>query len=307
VEEHKLTGSWSGGGGAWSLLVHGGAGDVAPPRRAAHEEGCRAAAEAGAAVLAAGGSALDAVQAAVESLEDNPRYNAGTGASLDESGALSLDASIMDGAALRGGAVCALPAFQHPIAIAREVLRDGRHVLYAAEGAASFAASRGFSAAPAGAMITAGARERLAATLAGASGNWAGGTVGAVARDAHGHVAAATSTGGMVGKRRGRVGDSPILGAGTYADDQAGAVSGTGEGEGYLNTCIACRVCTWLERGDEPLDAAERAIAYLADRGSVTGGVIIVGADGRLSLARSTTTMSWAAAWEGPEGRASGH
>lgn len=298
MNEH-VRGYFGCDGGRYALLVHGGAGDVPEARRRAHEDGCRRAVEAAAPILAAGGSALDAVQRAVEALEDDPTFNAGTGASLDELGELRLDASIMEGSALRAGAVCSLPAFEHPIAIARAVLVDGRHVLYAADGAARFALSQGFVAADPEKMITQAARERLEATRQGASGAWAGGTVGAVARDLAGHVAAATSTGGIVGKRAGRVGDSPVLGAGNYADDGAGAVSGTGEGEGYLRAAIGARICGWLERGEAVGDVAQRAIAFLRERVGASGGVIIVDRSGRIALARSTETMSWAATFEG--------
>ncbi len=294
-------GSWSGGAsGQWSVLVHGGAGDLPddPAVRADRADGCRAAAEVAARLLDAGASALDAAQAAVERLEDDPRYNAGTGGSLDEDGALRLDASLMDGATLAAGAVCSLPPFRHPIAVAREVMRDGRHVLLAAEGAVRFAEARGLLRADPASMITDGARRRLAQVLGGqASAGWAGGTVGAVARDARGHVAAATSTGGTVGKRAGRVGDSPVIGAGTYADDLAGAVSGTGDGEGYLRAGIALRVCLWLAGGRELPDTVEDALTLLEQRVAARGGLIVVAPDGRLALGRSTSAMSWGACW----------
>jgi beta-aspartyl-peptidase (threonine type) len=213
----------------------------------------------------------------------------------------------MDGATLAGGAVASISGFQHPIAVAREVLRDGRHVLYAADGAAAFARSRGFPAVDPASMITQGARDRLALTLRGAAdGGWAGGTVGAVARDSGGHVAAATSTGGTVGKRAGRVGDSPILGAGTYADDLAGAFSGTGDGEGYLRTAIGARACFWLEQGTPVDEVARRAIVLLRERANAAGGVILVDRAGRVALARSTATMSWAAQWAGATNAFSG-
>lgn len=273
-------------------------------RRQAHEAGCREAVRRGFDVLLAGGSSLDAVQAAVEALEDDPRYNAGTGGSLDEDGELRLDACIMEGEHLRAGAVAVLPPFRHPIAVARAALTDGRHVLYAGTGAEQFALGTGH--APHEGMVTDAARARLAAVRSGATGNWAGGTVGAVARDVSGHVAAATSTGGMVGKRRGRVGDSPVPGAGNYADDLAGAASGTGEGEGYLRTVLAARACGYLEAGATPREAAERAMRYLLDRTGMRGGLILVGRDGALGFARTTDTMSWAAAWEGAEQPSSG-
>lgn len=286
--------------GKWSILVHGGAGDVEDKRVDEHREGSRLAAEAGAAVLRAGGSALDAAQKAVEVLEDDPRFNAGTGACLNEVGLIELDASIMEGRALRAGAVAALPPFKNPIAIARAALEDGRHVMYAAGGAARFAEARGFQPARADEMITEAARRKWEEVKEGIGGaNWAGGTVGAVARDASGLVVSATSTGGMTDKRIGRVGDTPIIGAGTYADDEAGAASCTGHGEGFIRTCLARAAVDLLRAGLSPEEAAQKAIADMHRRVGVTGGIILVDARGNLGLARSTKTMSWGAAWEG--------
>jgi len=280
------------------IAVHGGAGDVAVEKRAAHAEGCAAAARAGADVLRAGGSALDAVQRAVEVLEDDPMFNAGTGACLTEGGNLELDASIMNGADLGAGAVCALPPFRHPIAIARAVLDDGRHVLYAAEGAARFAESHGFSRVDPNAMITDAVRERFARGAKSPEG-FAGSTVGAVARDTRGHVAAATSTGGTFFKRDGRVGDTPIVGAGTYADDEAGAASATGLGEAIMRVCLAKSVVEWLRQGLATEDAARAAALLMEERGHGSGGLVIVDARGRFGFARTTATMSWAAMQSG--------
>jgi beta-aspartyl-peptidase (threonine type) len=288
----------TGSGGSSSdadfcIAIHGGAGDVPSEKRAAHAEGCKIAARAGAEVLRAGGSALDAVQRAVEVLEDDPRFNAGTGACLTETGRLELDASIMNGD-LAAGAVCALPPFVHPIAIARAVLDDGRHVLYAAEGAALFAESRGFSRADPRAMITDAVRERFARGASAPEG-YAGNTVGAVARDTRGHVAAATSTGGTFFKRDGRVGDTPIVGAGTYADDEAGAASATGLGEAIMRVCLAKSVVEWLRQGLSAEDAARAAALLLEERGGGSGGLVLVDARGRFGFARTTPAMSWAA------------
>jgi beta-aspartyl-peptidase (threonine type) len=238
----QVTGSWGIDGGRWAVLVHGGAGSVGAGQLSRHVDGCRAAANAAADVLRTGGSALEAVEHAVVLLEDDPLFNAGTGACLNADGLIELDAAIMEGSRLRAGAVCALPPFLHPIAIARAVLDDGRHVLYAAGGAERFAIERGFTRATSEAMTTAAAREQWAKARAqeaedekAASLRSPGTeTVGAVARDSHGMVAAATSTGGRVNKRPGRVGDAPVLGAGTYADDDAGACSATGVGEAAL-------------------------------------------------------------------------
>lgn len=282
------------------VLVHGGAGDVPEAARAAHAEGCLRAAVEGLAALDATGSVLDAVVRAVRVLEDDPRYNAGTGACLDEEGGLSLDAAVMEGTTLRAGAVCALPPFRAPVEIARAVLEDGRHVLYAGEGAARFARARGFAPVEPATMITDAARARLEAVLAGrAERGWAGGTVGAVACDERGRLAAATSTGGMVAKRIGRVGDSPILGAGTWADDESGAASATGEGEAILRLGL-CRYATDLLRvGLEPERAAEVAIERLARRLRGSGGLILVDPHGRVGFARNTATMSWGLARAG--------
>jgi beta-aspartyl-peptidase (threonine type) len=250
--------------------------------------------------LRAGGSALDAVERAVVVLEDDPCFNAGTGACLNAQGCIELDASIMEGARLRAGAVCALPPFLHPIAIARAALEDGRHVLYAGEGAASFAHERGFTPSTSEAMTTALARARWQAVRASASGSdvWAGGTVGAVARDGNGTVAAATSTGGRVNKHAGRVGDSPLLGAGNYADDDGGACSATGDGEAVMRVCLGKAAVDLLRARVHPEEAARAVLRLMIARTSGTGGVILVDRDGRIGLARSTRTMTWAAAGE---------
>lgn len=286
------------------VVVHGGAGDVPEDRRAEHAEGCRVAAAEGLRALRETGSALDAVVRAVEVLEDDPKYNAGTGACLTAEGTIELDASLMEGAGRRAGAVCALPPFRSPIRIARAVLEEGRHVLYAGEGAARFALEHGFERADPAAMTTDKARARLEAYLAGrAKSAWAGGTVGAVACDARGRVAAATSTGGMVGKRIGRVGDSPILGAGTWADDAAGAGSATGVGEAIMRFLLTYEVCARLRAGTSAQAAADDAIARFGDEVAGSGGLIVVDVRGGVGIARNTATMSWAVAREGEEAR----
>lgn len=276
-----------------------------PSRRAHHEEGCRAAAEAGWAVLRAGGTALDAAQAAAVVLEDLPQFNAGKGAALNEHGEVEHDAAIACGATLRAGAVASLRGFANPIRCARAVLDDGRHVLLVAEGAAHFARARGIAAVEPTSLVTEAARAALARALAGqGGGGWAGGTIGAVARDAEGRVAAATSTGGTVAKRAGRVGDSPILGAGTLADARACAVSVTGDGESILKVGLARVVALDVERGAALEPALRGGVARMLDRTGGTGGAVAVGAQGGWAWARSTATMSWAVA--GDAGRASG-
>jgi beta-aspartyl-peptidase (threonine type) len=301
IDLTKITDSWGMDGGDWAVLVHGGAGNVAVERVAHHVVGCRDAVALAAEVLRAGGSALDAVERAVVMLEDDPSYNAGTGASLNEEGLVELDAAIMEGSRLRAGAVCALPPFAHPVRIARAVLDDGRHVLYAAGGAEQFAASHGFARTTSDALTTASAREqwaraRLEASNDGAESPRAGGTVGAVARDARGGLAAATSTGGLVNKRAGRVGDTAVLGAGTYADDDAGACSATGQGEAALRLCLAKSAIELLRARTHPEEAARAVIRMMGARVGGSGGVILVDRFGRLGLARNTNTMTWAAA-----------
>lgn len=282
------------------VLVHGGAGDVAEGVRAAHAEGCRAAAERGLAVLLETGSAIDAAVAAVRMLEDDPRFNAGTGACLTSTGTIELDASIMEGTSLRAGAVASLPPFRDPIAIARTVMDDGRHVLYAADGARAFAIERGFVPAEPSTMITEAARERLTAFQHGrVGGGWAGGTVGAVVCDSKGRVVAATSTGGMVGKRPGRIGDSPILGAGTYADDEAGAASATGDGEAALRLGLTRYAIEQMRIGASARSAADASIAAFGARVGGKGGIILVSRRGEPAWARNTVTMSYGLARAG--------
>lgn len=283
--------------GPFGVVVHGGAGHVKPERHALHVEGCRRAAEVGLDVLRSGGSALDAVERAARVLEDDVLFNAGTGACLDEDGRVVHDASIMEGRALRAGGVCALSGFRNPISIARAALEDGRHVLYASEGAARFAQTHGFVSVPEASLVTPAAREALELARAGnGPTGWAGSTIGVVAIDKTGLLAAATSTGGMVNKRAGRVGDSPLIGSGTYADDAAGAVSTTGHGEGMIRLCVAHTIAELMREGTTPERATRSAIQRLHARLGLTGGAIAIDRTGRFGLARSTVTMSWAAA-----------
>jgi beta-aspartyl-peptidase (threonine type) len=233
------------------------------------------------------------VQAAVRVLEDDPTFNAGTGACLNENGNVELDAAIMESSSLRAGAVCALPPFRNPIDIARAVLDQGRHVLYAGEGAAAFAVRAGFEPLSPDALIT----ERARAEWKTSSGG-AGGTVGAVARDAQGLLASATSTGGMVRKARGRVGDSPIIGAGTFADE-AGAASATGYGEAIMRVTLGRVAVDAMRAGLAPEQAARRAVSHMVERVGGQAGIILVDGAGRVGWARSTDAMSWAALWGG--------
>ncbi len=287
--------SWGAAGGEWAVVVHGGAGGNWGADGDASVEGAARAAAVAREILGAGGTALDAVERAVAALEDDPLFNAARGACLNEQGLIELDASIMDGEGLRAGAVCALPPFGNPIAIARAALDDGRHVLYAGQGAALFALAGGFSPSTQEALRTPAALARWkAGVLAAAEGPQ--GTVGAVARDVRGHVAAATSTGGIAGKRPGRVGDSSIPGAGTYADDGAGAASATGAGEAILRFGLARAAIEAMRLGAHPQQTARTQLTMLRDRLGGAGGLLLVDRQGRIGWARSTASMPWAAA-----------
>jgi beta-aspartyl-peptidase (threonine type) len=282
-----------------AIIVHGGAGTVEDERRAACVAGCEAGARAGFAVLAGGGSALDAVEAAVRVLEDDPEFNAGYGSVLNRLGIVEVDASIMDGD-LRAGAVAAVPWMRHPVTLARRLLDDGEHVLLMGGGALLYAREVGLAADPPETMIAPRARarhEREQARRAAASAS--GGTVGACAVDAAGRVAAATSTGGTSWKRPGRVGDSPLVGCGTQADRLAGAASATGHGESIIRVGMTRGVCDRLRAGASPDEAARAAVADLVARTGGEGGVICVGLDGCVGHHTSTPRMPWAAIRDG--------
>lgn len=274
-----------------AIVVHGGAGAISPDDRArACALGCLEAARAGHRILAAGGTALDAVVAACRILEDDPLFNAGTGSCLNADGEVEMDACLMDGATLRAGAVAAIRRVRHPIEVARLVMERSPHVLLAAEGAERFARAHGVPPWPSALLTT---ERALARWREGRRGGGAKepGTVGAVALDDHGHVAAATSTGGTAGKLPGRIGDSPLPGAGTYADDRGGAVSATGQGEALVRVVLAKHVCDRLVAGDTARQAAESALRELA-RVEGEGGLIVVDRQGRIGIATNAPRMS---------------
>jgi beta-aspartyl-peptidase (threonine type) len=289
--------------GAKSIIVHGGAGLVTAERYDRLRAGVRAAAEVGSAVLDADGSALDAVVAAVRVLEDDPEFNAGTGAALTRDGAVETDAAVMCGDTRRVGAVAAVPDLGNPVLLARAVLDAGEHVLLAGPSAWQFADEVGFTRAAPGALVTERARQRLQAALASrdhGAGSIAaavrereGGTVGAVARDRHGRLAAATSTGGIVRKRSGRIGDSPIPGAGTWADRDI-AVSATGDGEAILRVALARTIAAYTASG---LSVREAASAALAELRRITGGTAGVIAVDHAELAFVTLSSTMPVAW----------
>jgi L-asparaginase / beta-aspartyl-peptidase len=270
-----------------AIIVHGGAGHVASDRHARLRGGVRAAALAGDAILVAGGSALDAVVAAVRVLEDDPEFNAGTGSALTLDSTVETDAAVMDGESQRVGAVGAVPDLGNAIALARALLDRGEHVLLAGPSTWRLAREVGIAPAPRGALVTARARQRLTDVIAGREPP-SGGTVGAVARDHAGRFAAATSTGGIAGKRAGRVGDSPIAGAGTWAD--AGiALSATGDGEAIMRVALT-RTIAMRAAGDHDLRRAiVESLHELRTITSGSAGVIGVDAHGVIGLSLSAT------------------
>jgi len=272
-----------------ALIVHGGAGVGSAGLSRAQRGGCLAAVNTGWQVLARGGSALDSVCAAVAVLEDDPAFNAGVGSCLTSQGTVEMDASVMAGTSLRAGAGALVRTLRHPIDLARAVLDDGRHVLLAGTDADAFGTARGLQTCSPETFITPRQRRRWqAAADAGAD---SAGTVGAAAVDRSGYVAAATSTGGLLNKRPGRIGDSAIIGAGTYADDRLGAASATGDGEAIMRIALAKLVVDGLRDGAAPADAARSAIRTLAGRTGASGGVIVVDRLGRFAQAHNTPYM----------------
>jgi beta-aspartyl-peptidase (threonine type) len=276
-----------------SLIVHGGAGDLPDgddPDGAPQVAGCQAAVRAGFEVLLGGGSALDAAAAAVACLEDDPLFNAGTGSTLTIDGEVECDASLMCGDG-RAGAVACVSSVRNPIQLARLVMERTGHVLLVGAGAEEFAVECGLERLPPDALVTERAREKWRAAVARRAAARGNGTVGCVARDAAGRVAAATSTGGMMMKRRGRVGDSPLIGAGTYADDRAGAASCTGVGEAFIKA-VAAKVAVDALRADAaPEQAARLALAEVRRYGG-EGGIICVDRQGRVGFAFDSARMT---------------
>ncbi len=283
------------------LLIHGGAGaiekgEASPEREAAIRDALRRALLEGQAILDRGGPALDAVEAAVRSMEDSPFFNAGHGAALTSEGTIEHDACIMDGTTRAAGAVCGVGRIRNPIQAARAVMERTPHVMLTGVGAEAFAREAGLPLAPPWYFFTPerqAALERVQAAKrakAATSERDRHGTVGAVALDAQGRLAAATSTGGYSDKMPGRVGDSPIVGAGNYADGRV-AVSGTGHGESFIKTVLGHRLSCLVELAGLSLEeASRRALAELGAIGG-TGGFIAVDAQGGAVLPFNTPGM----------------
>ncbi len=280
----------------FAIAIHGGAGSLPRDSRSAEHErlylsGLEAAVDAGYALLEHGATSLDAAVAAVRVLEDNPLFNAGLGAVLDRDGIAELDASVMDGRTLGAGAVTGLKHVKNPIDLARLVMEKSPHVMLVGAGAEEFARLQGVELVSNEYFRTSVREQQLKRLLRGAAEKEndlaaiiSMGTVGAVALDAHGHLAAATSTGGMTGKRWGRVGDSPIIGAGTYANDAGCAVSATGHGEYFIRAVVAHDISAQVEYLKRPLRAAvDSVLGKMATLGG-NGGVIAIDARGDVVL-----------------------
>ncbi len=289
----------------YSLMIHGGAGALEDLKYEASEAEFKASItailEQGRERLEAGAAALDVVEYCVNLLEDNPLYNAGKGSVLNENGQVEMDAALMEGKALKAGAIACIKNIKNPISLARLVLEEGSHVMLVAEGAMEFAKFCKLEPYPDDYFITESRIKQLKEAQA------AGvmmldhekvtpaqklGTVGAVARDIRGTLAAATSTGGLVNKRWGRVGDTPVIGAGVFADNETCAVSATGYGEQFLRTVLSKTVSDFVYfKGMNAAAAAEAGIAYLVAKVNGDGGVIVIDKDGRCAAAQSTSGL----------------
>jgi beta-aspartyl-peptidase (threonine type) len=280
----------------WGIVIHGGAGvirkeSLTPEKEAAYRAKLTEALQAGHAILAQGGTSLDAVGAAIRILEDSPLFNAGKGAVFNHDGQNELDASIMDGRTLRAGAVAGLHHVKNPIELARKVMEKSPHVMMVGDGAEAFAREQGLELVPAEYFRTEERWEQLQKALEKekasrdpATGEEKFGTVGAVALDQAGNLAAGTSTGGMTNKRYGRVGDSPIIGAGTYANARC-AVSGTGHGEYFIRYTVARDICSRVEYLNLPLkEAADAVVMDVLVKAGGEGGVIAMDAQGQVAM-----------------------
>ena len=298
----------------FGLAIHGGAGTL--PRASMrgdaemkYRTGLAQALEEGFSVLQAGGSSLDAVTRAVVTLEDNPLFNAGHGAVFTLDGRNELDAAIMDGSTLKAGAVCGVTHIRNPVALARAVMEHSEYVMLSAAGAEEFALSRGFAFVPRSYFHTQERWQQLERIRGGDTGLSAltishVGTVGTVALDSGGRLAAATSTGGMTGKQYSRIGDSPIIGAGTYADGRSCAVSATGHGEMFIRAAVAHDICSRMRFGGRDLETAVREVVLeeLPALGG-DGGVIAIDPRGEIAMEFNSEGMFRASRRSGEEAR----
>jgi beta-aspartyl-peptidase (threonine type) len=282
----------------WKLVIHGGAGAMRPVHGDSdHEErarqGLRNALDAGSAILSGGGNTVAAVEAAVRVLEDDPCFNAGRGSTLNAQGIVELDAAIMDGSSRRAGAVAGLRTTRAPISVARTLMERGPHVFLSFEGGDRLAREVGLEQVDNSWFVTAERRRQLEELLekGGFDADVKYGTVGAVAVDSNGHVAAATSTGGLTAKQWGRIGDSPLIGAGTYADDRSAAVSATGSGEYFIRAVAGHQLAERIRLARESLqDALDGTLQDIKELGGL-GGLIAVAPTGECAWGFTTRAM----------------
>lgn len=300
-------------GGAWDTpreLEPGSGWEIPEALRQDALDGCSRAAEAGWDFLSAGGTALQAVEAAVRILEDDPTFDAGVGSVLNAAGEIELDAIIMDGATLELGAAVAVRGIRHPITLARLVMERSPHAVLTAGGAELFARAQGMDSCSTAELIVQREFKRWQdfASRQSAVGDlshhpWTADrscdTVGAVALDHQGHLAVATSTGGTFYKHPGRVGDSPLVGCGAYADDRKGAASATGDGEDLMRIVISKTACDFLNEGMTAQQAADAAVALLAERTKGHGGLVVLGRKGDVGLAHNSAYLAHAYVVEG--------
>lgn len=304
------------------LLVHGGAWAIPDDAAADHESGVRHALEAGYSILSRGGSAVDAVEAAVSVLEDDATFDAGRGSFLTSDGRVQMDALLMDGGRMKAGGVACVERLRNPIQAARLVLENSPHVYFVGSGAEEFAQSHGIHLIDNAELVLDRERERLILAqrrqAAGLADDTFSGleddkapetavtrleldshdTVGAVALDVHGNLAAGTSTGGTLNKTPGRVGDSSLIGCGCYADNLSAAVSLTGWGEPIMKLVLGKWAVDRVASGTAPELATREAMAYLYNRLGGRGGIILLGPDGRFGMAHNTPAMAWGLATE---------
>ena len=292
------------------LVVHGGAWAIPDDMVEAHLRGVRNALAAGWRVLNAGGGALEAIEEAVVIMEDDETFDAGRGSFLNRDGRVQMDALIMDGATLRAGGVGCVEHLRNPVRAARKILSESPHVYFVSEGAERFAAEHGIELCKNEELIIPREVERLREYQRDASRQGAGepakdgkdlfapelshDTVGAVALDRAGNIAAATSTGGTLNKAPGRLGDSSLIGCGCYADNLSAAVSTTGWGEPIMKLVLAKWTADRVSAGNLPEWAAQEAVNYLAQRLNGHGGIIVLNAQGQIGVAHNTPRMAWA-------------
>jgi len=286
------------------LMVHGGAWDIPDDMVEAHREGIARALKTGYTMLEKGASSLDAVETAVAILEDDEAFDAGRGSFLTSDGRVQMDALLMDGATLKAGGVACVERLKNPIHAARLVLDNSPHVYFCGAGAEEFAAAHGMQLIANSELVLDRERQRLAGVQQNAGGlpeiATAGAatshdTVGAVALDRAGNLAAATSTGGTLNKTPGRIGDSSLIGCGCYADNLSAATSLTGWGEPIMKLVLGKWAVDRVQQGTSPVQAAEEAIAYLFHRLGGHGGIILLGPAGRMGVAHNTPRMAWGA------------